>query len=312
MNDENMKMIYPIGKAYVLRPAPLQDNKKKRATKTEEEQREYLTNCRRHSTISRKKRERAIETGKTFLKKTENLTPESEEYNLTMRQNRAIQTHFIYFSALSRIAHEKNWRVGYGIFGKRIKPEDRQQIHKNIKNWIQRNETGCYVACSIGIFKRGYIHIYYLFTGEEDLLINDISMAFARYLRKKNFRPLTNRPYETEATDWVYKHYNENIESSLDLITNCWDECYCMLRSSWALPYKRHTIRTKKTKRLIDESSAIWSDTYSIHREDRTRYFNTFSIFVCLSDDGFESEDLHNNRTGRHEMLIDDNEESDF
>ena len=108
MNDENMKMIYPIGKAYVLRPAPLQDNKKKRATKTEEEQREYLTNCRRHSTISRKKRERAIETGKTFLKKTENLTPESEEYNLTMRQNRAIQTHFIYFSALSRIAHEKN------------------------------------------------------------------------------------------------------------------------------------------------------------------------------------------------------------
>lgn len=303
--DEVMKLVYPIGGIGVLRPSPRQQGK---TSKTEEAG--DIECCRVQAIINRKRREQVMKAGKTFLKKTESLTPESDAYDVAMRQNRAIQTHFIYFSMLSRIAYEKNWHVGYGIFSRRVRQEDRQRIHKNIKNWIQRH-AGCYVACSIGIFKRGYIHVYYLFTGEEGLVVNDNAMAFAGYLRKKNFNPLTNRPYETAATDWVYKHYNEHIESSLDLIANCWDECYCMLRSSWALPYKHHTIRTEQTKQLI-EDSAIWVDTYTIYNEDRYRYANTFSTFVEQTDEGFESEDLHNNRTGRHEMLIDDNEESDF
>lgn len=190
----------------------------------------------------------------SVLKATESMTFDDELLSKYARLSRAIQTHLLYFSSIADTCLKHAWRVSYLEFKKRIKRQDLKKEQKGIKRWVQTHAQDIITAVSIGYGKKGYMYVYYISTGEDELKILDTGTDFIRYMRKtRKAKPQIIKPYEKDPYTFLDSKYRTEVTIDNIFDTPLADECYYMLRSGLVLSGLHKTIRTTKARHNLQQ-----------------------------------------------------------
>lgn len=211
---------------------------------------------KRNVTMAKKK-------GKQMLKATAKSTPEDTQCFYWMRRNRAVQSHLIYFCGIVHHACVEEWAIAYGEYRMRMKPDQLNAFHKILTRWSRDNLKDTHTAISLGVGAVGYVHLYFVTTAENKMMVHDTALKIAQYLRKKKFAPIVLRPYELDPLAFLrWKYQNDHMENiDMLLCGDLWAECWEVMRASFSLPYCHRTIRTNGATEII-ESQAHHADFY--------------------------------------------------
>ena len=216
-------------------------------------------------TLNKLKAAKARWTRHRKKKSKELLSATNEMENLEIidnffQRNRAVQTHLMYFSLLSYLAIENKWRIGYGMYRKRMKADEVIKTQAKVKRWVQNHGKEVMGAVSIGWGKNGYIYIYTVCTSENELAVFDFNTDLAQYLRKNKYTPIECRPFEKDPYGFLDGHYCKELTKDTDLTELQVTELAYMIRSSFLLYDKYKTIRTKKASDAMEDSVEIEPD----------------------------------------------------
>lgn len=196
---------------------------------------------------------------KTLLRETEYSSSE-EVINRFFHRNKAVQTHLMYFSLLSHLAILNNWRIGFGVYRKRLNKDGVTKVQANLKRWVQNHGSDVMGAVSIGWGKNGYVYIYTVCTAEDELAVFDFNTLLAQYLRKSHYVPIECRPFERDPYAFLDEHYCRELTRHTALTTLQADELAHIIRSGFLLYSKEKTLKTNKAKERMESIVCIMPD----------------------------------------------------